>query len=84
MEKNKRPPVEGSMFVLNALNFGLSITQIAKAVGVSRQTVYNWMRGGKVLNICKRPMNVTTEIIKSSITPDEAWSKICRMLDLDT
>lgn len=60
----------------------MPVTHIAKAIGASRQTIYNWMRGGRVFCAYRSRVRATIQILQTAKTKDEAWSKICQEFSL--
>lgn len=59
-----------------------SVMRIAKATGASRQTVYNWMLGGEVLNPYQPRVERLIEILKSASTTEKAWVQVCTEFNL--
>jgi transcriptional regulator with XRE-family HTH domain len=60
----------------------MPIARIARAIGASRQTIYNWMRGGRVFYAYRPHVRAIIQILQTSKTKDEAWSKICQEFSL--
>ena len=58
------------------------VTKIAYALGVTRQTVYNWFEGKDVFVAYQNRVEFLTKIMSSSKTADEAWRKICQHYNL--
>ena len=61
-----------------AVHLNFSVVRIAKALGVSRQTVYNWFEGGEIFVAYEHRVETMLTYLKSSKTADEAWRKICQ------
>jgi hypothetical protein len=61
-----------------AISTGISVIRISQATGATRQTVYNWFRGGPVLAAYKPYVEALVGILQSSRSEDEAWRKICK------
>jgi len=59
------------------------VTKIAFALGVTRQTVYNWFMGKDVFIAYQDRVDLLLQIMQSSKTADEAWRKICHAYNLE-
>jgi hypothetical protein len=73
----RAPRTLGTQLGRNAYRLQFSAVRIAKLTGASRQSVYNWYRGGAIFAAYKPAVVRIIEIMKSSKTGDEAWSKAC-------
>jgi hypothetical protein len=58
------------------------VTKIAKALGVTRQTVYNWFFGVDVFVAYRNRVELLLKILKSSETAEQAWRRICAEYNL--
>jgi hypothetical protein len=67
-----------------AVFLGLPVAKIALATGATRQSVYNWMKGGEVFVAYRPAVTRVIECMQSSKTAEEAWGKICMESDLNT
>jgi hypothetical protein len=67
-----------------AVFLGLPVAKIALATGATRQSVYNWMKGGEVFVAYRPAVTRVIECMQSSKTAEEAWGKICLESDLNT
>ena len=65
-----------------AVFLDLPVTKIALATGATRQSVYNWMKGGEVFIAYKPVVEEVITIMQSSKTAEEAWGKLCKRFDL--
>lgn len=65
-----------------AVVLGVPVVRIAHAVGSTRQSVYNWMKGGEVFVAYRPAVERIVEILQASKTSEEAWSKICKAFNL--
>ena len=65
-----------------AVHLDFPVTKIAYALGVTRQTVYNWFEGKDVFIAYQNRVELLLKIMQSSKTADEAWRKICKEYDL--
>ena len=74
----------GTRLALWAIYHNISVTKIAKAVGATRQSVYNWMNGNGVLHVYEDRLNRLLNCMQNSKTSDEAWKKICTEFNLRT
>lgn len=65
-----------------AIQLNFPVTRIAYALGVTRQTVYNWFEGKDVFVAYQNRVELLLSIMKTSATADEAWRRICKAYDL--
>jgi predicted DNA-binding protein YlxM (UPF0122 family) len=82
-EVAKTPKSLGNQLGRWAIHLDFPVTKIAYALGVSRQTVYNWFTGTEVFVAYRSRVEFLTSIMKTSRTADEAWRKICTEYNLD-
>lgn len=66
-----------------AVFLGLPVTKIALATGATRQSVYNWMKGGEIFVAYQPAVKRVLECMQSSKTAEEAWGKICWAFNLE-
>jgi hypothetical protein len=66
-----------------AIYHDFSVVRIAKTLGVTRQTVYNWFFGKEIFPAYRDRAEWMLEILKTSQSADAAWSKICKELNLE-
>jgi transcriptional regulator with XRE-family HTH domain len=65
-----------------AVSLDFSVLRIAKATGASRQTVYNWMLGGDVLNPYQPRVERLIEVFRAAKNAETAWVQICKEFNL--
>jgi len=65
-----------------AVMLDLPAIKIAMAVGSTRQSVYNWMKGGEIFVAYQPKVEQIVKIMHESKTADEAWKKICTAFNL--
>ena len=58
------------------------VAKVAKALGVTRQTVYNWYFGTEVFRAYRDRVELLLKILQSSNTADEAWRRVCAEYNL--
>ena len=78
----KTPKSLGNQLGRWAINLDFPVTKIARALGVSRQTVYNWFTGTDVFVAYRNRVEFLTTIMKTSHSADDAWRKICKEYNL--
>ena len=78
----KAPKTIGNQLGRWAIHLDFPVIKIAQATGATRQTVYNWFKGGEVLQAYKNNVNTLIKILQSSPTAEEAWRKTCKTFDL--
>jgi hypothetical protein len=76
------PRTAGSQLGRWAVHLDFPVTKIAAALGVTRQTVYNWFAGGEVFGAYQDRVKTLVQIMATSATADEAWRRICKTYDL--
>lgn len=77
------PKTPGVVLGRWAIYLDFPVTKIAKALGVTRQTVYNWFTGETEVFVgYQERVELLTKIMASSKTSDEAWRKICELYNL--
>ena len=68
--------------VAGLMHLDFPVTKIAYALGVTRQTVYNWFEGKDVFGAYQNRVELLTKIMSTSATADEAWRRICKEYNL--
>ena len=76
------PKTPGNQLGRWAVHLDFPVTKIAYALGVTRQTVYNWFEGKDVFVAYQNRVDLLVKIMSTSNTADEAWRKICREYNL--
>jgi predicted DNA-binding protein YlxM (UPF0122 family) len=77
------PKTPGVVLGRWAIYLDFPVTKIAKALGVTRQTVYNWFTGETEVFVgYQERVELMTKIMASSKTAEEAWRKICNLYNL--
>ena len=66
-----------------AVHHDFSVVRISRALGVTRQTVYNWFFGKEIFPAYRDRAEWMLKILQSSPNADAAWSRICTELDLE-
>lgn len=77
------PKTPGNQLGRWAIHLDFPVTKIAYALGVTRQTVYNWFGGKDVFVAYQNRVDLLVKIMSTSNTADEAWRKICREYNLE-
>lgn len=67
-----------------AIYHDFSVVRISKALGVTRQTVYNWFVGKDIFPAYVERAEVLLKILQSSHSADDAWKKTCKAFNLKT
>jgi hypothetical protein len=80
---NSSPKTPGNQLGRWAVHLDFPVTKIAYALGVTRQTVYNWFEGKDVFVAYQNRVDLLVKIMSTSNTADEAWRKICREYNLE-
>jgi hypothetical protein len=83
VEKIKSQPLTlGTRLGRWAVYLDLPAAKIAVATGATRQSVYNWFKGGEVFVAYRPAVERVLECMQSSKTAEEAWRKICLEFNL--
>ena len=77
-----QPPTLGVRLGRWAVYLDVPAVKLALATGATRQSVYNWMKGGEVFVAYRPAVLRVIKCMESSQTADEAWRKICMEFDL--
>lgn len=77
------PKTPGNQLGRWAIHLDFPVTKISKALGVTRQTVYNWFEGKDVFVAYQNRVELLLTIMQSSRTADEAWRRICQEYNLE-
>lgn len=80
--KKLPPNLLGVKLARWAVYFDLPATKIADATGATRQSVYNWFKGGEVFVAYRPAVERLIEIMKTSKTSEEVRSRICQEFNL--
>ena len=66
-----------------AIYHDFSVVRISKALGVTRQTVYNWFEGGDIFPAYEFRVETMLKFLQTSHSADDAWRKICAHYNLE-
>jgi len=78
------PRTPGSTLGRWAVHLEFPVTKLAYALGVTRQTIYNWFAGGEVFVAYQQRVDLMTSIMATSSTAKEAWIRICKVYNLNS
>ena len=59
-----------------------SVVRVSKALGVTRQTVYNWFLGKDIFPAYQERAELLLKILQNARDADDAWRKICKLYNL--
>jgi DNA-binding XRE family transcriptional regulator len=69
-----------------AIYFDLPVMKLAVAIGVTRQSVYNWMKGGEIFPVFKPRVQTLIKIMEHAHanrkSSEDVWRSVCREFDL--
>jgi hypothetical protein len=77
------PRTPGNTLGRWAVHLEFPVAKIAFALGVTRQTVYNWFAGKEVFVAYQQRVDLLNSIMSTSQTADEAWRRICTAYNLN-
>lgn len=66
-----------------AIHYDVPVTTISSALGVSRQTVYNWFTKTDVFVAYRDRAELLLHILQTSKNADDAWRRVCTEYNLD-
>jgi len=78
----RAPKTPGNQLGRWAVHHDFSVVRISKALGVTRQTAYNWFAGGDIFPAYEHRVETLLTFLQNSRSADEAWRKICQHYDL--
>jgi hypothetical protein len=81
-EVGDAPKTLGNQLGRWCIYLDFSVVRVSKALGVTRQTVYNWFVGKDIFPAYQDRAEVLLKILQSSPTADDAWRKICKLYNL--
>lgn len=61
-----------------AIYHDIPVAKIAKAIGATRQSVYNWMKGGQVFVAYEPAVVRIIYCMETARSSEEAWGNICQ------
>lgn len=82
----KQPLTLGTRLARWLIRVDLPVQKAALAIGATRQSVYNWMKGNEVSPAYReRVARVTAVIAKApaTSTTEEIWSLLCKEFNLN-
>ena len=83
-EVAKTPKSLGNQLGRWAIHLDFPVTKIAYALGVSRQTVYNWLSGKDVISFYRPRVEHLITVLNSTDDLETAWSNVCKEFHLPT
>ena len=79
----KTPKSLGTQLGRWAIYHDFSVLRVSKALGVTRQTVYNWFLGNDIFPAYRDRAEWLLKILQNSRSADDAWSTVCKELNLE-
>lgn len=76
------PKTQGNLLGRWAIRHNMPVTKISRALGVSRQTVYNWFTGTDIFVAYKDRADLLLRILQASSNADDAWRRVCEEFNL--
>jgi hypothetical protein len=76
------PRTAGNTLGRWAVHLEFPVTKLAYALGVTRQTIYNWFAGGEVFVAYQQRVDLMVSVMSTSKTAEEAWRRICKVYNL--
>lgn len=65
-----------------AIYHDISPAQIAHVTGATRQTAYNWMKGGEVFVAYRAAVEQLIKVLAGVQDNEDPWSKVCKAFNL--
>ena len=66
-----------------AIYHDFSVVRVSKALGVTRQTVYNWFLGKDIFPAYVDRAELLLKVLQNANNADDAWRKICKHYNLE-
>lgn len=66
-----------------AIHYDFPVTKIAEALGVTRQTVYNWFTGKEVFVAYRHRVENMLHIMQHAKNKQDAWRILCQEYNLE-
>jgi hypothetical protein len=76
------PKTLGNQLGRWAIYHDFSVVRVSRALGVTRQTVYNWFLGKDIFPAYVERAELLLQILKTSASADAAWKEICKLYNL--
>lgn len=67
-----------------AVYHDLPVTKLALATGATRQSLYNWFKGGEIFVAYQPRVEQIINILESARDADHAWRELCKAFNLKT
>ena len=74
------PESIGTLLAKEAMRLDVAPSVLQAHIGVSKQTLYNWFRGGNIARPYRRSVELTLEAMAKSNTQDEVLKQLCQSL----
>jgi hypothetical protein len=65
-----------------AIYHDFSVVRVSKALGVTRQTVYNWFLGKDIFPAYVDRAELLLKVLQNAKNADDAWRTICKHYNL--
>jgi hypothetical protein len=69
-----------------AIYFDISVVKLAPIIGVTRQSVYNWIEGGEIFPVFKPRVAQIIKIMErahaTKKNSEDVWREICKEFDI--
>jgi hypothetical protein len=81
----KQPLTLGTRLGRWLIRYDVSAQRAALAIGATRQSVYNWIKGGEVLSAYRERVTKVIEVMAkapSNSTSDDIWRLLCQEFNL--
>jgi len=79
----KAPKTLGNQLGRWATHLDFSVVRVALVTGATRQSVYNWFKGGEVFVAYRPIVQALIKVLQSSGTAEEAWLRSVTLFNLN-
>lgn len=79
---SKAPKSLGNQLGRWCVHRDFSVVRVAQALGVTRQTVYNWFMGGEIFPAYATRAETLLKVLQKNPNAESAWKEICHLYDL--
>jgi hypothetical protein len=82
-EVTSKPKTLGNQLGRWAIYYEIPVSKIAEALGITRQTAYNWFLGKDIFPAYRDRAEWMLKIFTSARNADDAWRTVCKELNLE-
>ena len=73
----------GVRFGRHCIDSNISVIEVVEKLGVSRQSVYNWFKGGEVFVAYRPIVSALIQVMQTSGNAEEVWIRSVQLFNLN-